>query len=240
MSRGSRWYRKAAASSGAAPRARPVPARIWLAACPAAGAVGLGVYILAGVSLPLAALSIAVMGAVGWAILAARHGSVTRELARRAGEGAVAGAAATVAYDAARYGLVSVLQMSFMPFHVWQLFGQLFLGQGADPTGAYAVGAIYHLSNGAGLGAAYRVLLARPTRVNGILWAFALELVMALLYPRWLRMAALGEFLEVSALGHAVYGIVLALLCRWFIARRGRSGSNRPPAGTATPAAGRL
>jgi hypothetical protein len=34
---------------------------------------------------------------------------------------------------------------------------------------------------------------------------------MALLYPSWLRIIALGEFLEVSAIGHVVYGTVLGL-----------------------------
>jgi hypothetical protein len=35
---------------------------------------------------------------------------------------------------------------------------------------------------------------------------------MATLYPAWLRIQMLGEFLEVSALGHVVYGSVLGLV----------------------------
>jgi hypothetical protein len=196
--------------------------RVWLAALPAAGPVGLVVYILAGISLPLAAFFIAVIGATGWALIASRSKPAAHELARRAADGAIAGAIATVAYDAARYGLVSLVQMSFSPFHVWQLFGQLFLGEDANPTAAYVVGVAYHLGNGIGLGAAYRLVVSRPTVVNGIVWAMALEFTMALLYPSWLRMTALGEFLEVSVLGHAVYGIVLARLCQRAIARRQR------------------
>jgi hypothetical protein len=192
---------------------------MWLAALPAAGAVGLVVYLLAGVSLPLAAAAVAAVGASGWAVVAARSRPAAAALRRRAAEGAVAGAVATVAYDAARYGLVAVVRMSFQPFHVWELFGQLFLGTDATGAPAYAVGATYHLANGIGLGIAYRLLTDRPRLVTGIAWAFALELAMALLYPSWLRMSALGEFYTVSATGHAVYGGVLALVCQRLAAR---------------------
>lgn len=181
---------------------------------PAAGPVGLAVYIVAGVSLPLAASCIALVAGAGWVLIAFRNRPAAGRLARLASQGAVAGAIATAAYDAARYLTVAVIQMSPSPFHVWQLFGRLFLGGSASGSLAYVVGVAFHLGNGVGLGAAYRVLASRPTVWNGVAWAFALELAMACLYPSWLRIAALGEFLQVSVVGHAVYGVVLALLCR--------------------------
>ena len=106
------------------------------------------------------------------------------------------------------------------------------MGDGASTRTAFAVGAMYHVSNGIGLGVAYRLLVPRPTWKNGILWAFGLELAMALLFPRWLRMTALAEFFTVSVVGHAVYGVVLAWACRRMASRRrARSRPARAQAG---------
>jgi hypothetical protein len=208
--------------------------RVWLCAVPAAGPLGLAIYVLAGVSLPWAALGVGALGTVGWLFVYLIGGGASRALAQRVRQGAVAGVIATVAYDAARYGLVSVAQMTFRPFHVFELFGRLFVGDGAPRSTAYAVGALYHLTNGTGLGIAFRLLSRTATVANGILWAFALEFCMALLYPRWLRIQALGEFLTVSVVGHAVYGVVLALLCQRSM--RGLSSSpNASTLGSANP-----
>ena len=53
---------------------------------------------------------------------------------------------------------------------------------------------------------------------------------MALLYPHWLRIVQLREFLAVSAIGHLVYGAVLGIVVRQMLSARlppavtGRSG----------------
>jgi hypothetical protein len=70
----------------------------------------------------------------------------------------------------------------------------------------------------------------RPSWWTGALWGIALELCMATLYPSWLRIQMLSEFLEVSAVGHVVYGSVLGLVAARGVAalERGRSGAPAP------------
>jgi hypothetical protein len=126
--------------------------------------------------------------------------------------GSLGGVVATGAYDLTRYGIVALFSLSFQPFHVLRLFGELFLGPAASPGAAFGVGLAYHLSNGVTFGITYALLFRRPRPITGMVWGAALELCMALLYPSWLRIAALGEFLQVSAVGHLVYGAVLGLV----------------------------
>jgi hypothetical protein len=45
--------------------------------------------------------------------------------------------------------------------------------------------------------------------LTGVAWAALLEVFMVTLYPGWLGLRALEEFLSVSIVGHAVYGVVL-------------------------------
>jgi hypothetical protein len=68
--------------------------------------------------------------------------------------------------------------------------------------------------NGVGLGVAYALVVKRPGPISGVLWGLGLELVMALLYPSWLRIRALEEFLTISIFGHVVYGFTLGMLGR--------------------------
>jgi hypothetical protein len=46
-----------------------------------------------------------------------------------------------------------------------------------------------------------------------------LELCMVSIYPGWLEMKALNDFLHVSIVGHLVYGTVLGYLSKYFIGR---------------------
>jgi hypothetical protein len=94
------------------------------------------------------------------------------------------------------------------------------VGPGHSPSGTFLVGALYHLSNGTFFGVAYTLVVRRPSWWSGALWGIALELTMALLYPSWLRIQMLGEFLEVSALGHVVYGSVLGTVAARRLGRR--------------------
>lgn len=183
---------------------------VILAALPAAGGAGLVIYVLAGVSLPLAAGGVALIGAASWAAAVSRMPAQARDQLRtRALAGARAGLLATLAYDVARYGVVAVFTLSFEPFHVLPIFGRLFVGADAAPGLAIPVGVAYHLANGVGFGIAYALLVRRAGVWTGMAWGVGLELCMALLYPSWLRIVALREFLAVSGTGHLVYGAVL-------------------------------
>ncbi|MFN8041605.1 MAG: hypothetical protein U0Q07_20480 [Acidimicrobiales bacterium] len=168
-----------------------------------------------GVSLPLAvAVTIAGAAAVAAVLVPRLPAGLRSEAARRARVGAAAGLVATVSYDVARFGTVSVFRMSFQPFHVFELFGRPFVGEGAPVAAAFAAGALVHLCNGVGFGVAYVLFVRRPRILSGLAWAYVLEAFMVTLYPSWLQLQALGEFTQVSFLGHSVYGIVLALVSR--------------------------
>jgi hypothetical protein len=184
--------------------------RVLLAALPLASGAGLVVYVLAGLSLPVAVATLAGLGSAVWGALLPRLRPQLRgDVRRRVAVGAVAGLVGTLGYDAARYGTVALSQFSFRPFHVFEVFGELFLGPAADQVTALAVGSLYHLTNGTCFGIAYLLVFRRPRPLTGMVWGAALELCMATLYPSWLRIQQWGEFLQVSATGHLVYGAVL-------------------------------
>lgn len=126
--------------------------------------------------------------------------------------GLVAGTASTIVYDATRYGLVVFLSWSFDPFHAWLLFGQAMLSPTASITAAWTAGFLFHCMNGVGFSVAFALLFRAPTVPLGVIWGLGLEFVMALLYPSWMRMAQLEEFLSVSIFGHVSYGVALGLV----------------------------
>ncbi|MDQ3742653.1 MAG: hypothetical protein M3389_17110 [Actinomycetota bacterium] len=189
--------------------------RLPLLALPFAGGAGLVVYILAGVSLPLAAAAVALLGAAVWWVALTQAGAVDqRAITARVRAGAIAGLVAVAAYDLTRFGLVTVLTLSFEPFHVLPTFGRLFVGDGAPEAVAVAAGIAYHVANGVGFAIGYALAIKRPGPATGIAWGIGLELCMAILYPTWLKIATLEEFLTVSALGHVAYGGALGLAMR--------------------------
>lgn len=184
--------------------------RMLLLCLPLAGGAGLVIYVVAGVSLPAAAGTLALIGAVAWLVaLRSVPPAARTELRDRARRGARAGVLGTAAYDATRFGFVALASLSFHPFHVLPIFGRLFLGLDAPPLAAYAVGILYHVTNGIGFAVAYALVVRRGGIWSGIACGIALELCMALLYPSWLRIIALQEFLAVSAVGHLVFGAVV-------------------------------
>lgn len=139
-----------------------------------------------------------------------------RAMLERIRVGALAGLIGALAYDAARLGFVTALGLDFKPFAAWPLFGQGLLGTDISTTAAYAAGACFHFANGTLFGVAYALFVRRPAWWSGILWALCLEALMLSLYPSWLDIKSLGEFTQVSVLGHVVYGSVLGTLTkRW-------------------------
>lgn len=77
--------------------------------------------------------------------------------------------------------------------------------------------------NGVGFGVAYVILFRRPGPLTGMVWGVCLELCMAFLYPSWLRITQLNEFLGVSAFGHVIYGAVLGVVARQMLKERQRT-----------------
>jgi hypothetical protein len=153
------------------------------------------------------------MGLMLWVAALVQVSPATRKtLWHRVRVGVYAGLASTAAYDVARYGLVSLLDWSFRPFHVWTIFGRLFLGTTAHEHAAFAVGMAYHALNGIGFALAYALVVRQGSLTSGVVWGLFLELAMALLYPSWMRITALGEFVTISVVGHLIYGAVLGTI----------------------------
>ena len=174
---------------------------------------------MAGLSLRAGIVLAAAAGVfAAWAVWRKTPAEVRPALKRRAIVGLVAGAAATVAYDVSRLAFVEVLGLSFWPFDVFPIFGQLLVGAGRPRFVTEAAGLLYHFANGIGFAVAYVFLFRKTGLLTGLLWAGVLELCMISLYPMWLNPSALDELLSVSVAGHGAYGAVLGV-----VARRGMS-----------------
>jgi len=136
---------------------------------------------------------------------------VRRALSRRVRLGLLAGLAATAAYDAVRYLAVAVTSWSVRPFQVFALFEQLLVGRDAPAGVQYLAGTGFHLLNGLGFAVGYAMVVRRPGVVSAVVWALVLEAFTVALYPPWLGLTAVGEFVSVSLLGHLAYGATLGL-----------------------------
>ncbi len=194
------------------------------AACLATG-VALLVHAVSGVSL-LLAVALAVCVAVLLATLVLRKllSSERAGLAAVIRAGAVAGLAATLAYDVSRFVLIELTGIRFWPFDIFGVFGRALLGAGQTGWWVQALGVGYHLANGVGFALSYALLFGRRGLWAGIAWALCLEALMVSVYPGWLGLAALDEFLQVSIFGHLVYGGVLGSLTRYSLLRGERDG----------------
>lgn len=134
---------------------------------------------------------------------------VRRMLASTIAVGAVAGLAATAAYDIAKWGLSRLDATPINPFEALPVFGSLVLGAGASETALIATGAGVHILNGITFGIAFSFVLGGRGIPAGIAWGLTLEIFQLTLYPGWLGIEAFREFATVSAGGHIVYGAVL-------------------------------
>lgn len=176
------------------------------------------VYVISGVSLLAAAglvlVAAAVLGAVIWRRADPRG---QMEMGRLLRAGALAGFLATAAYDLSRFFLIEVTGIAFWPFDIFNVFGQALVGAGYSGAWVRLAGLLYHFANGIGFALAYTIVLGRRGVWAGVAWAMVLELLMVTIYPGWLGMEALNEFLQVSVLGHVVYGVVLGGSARWLL-----------------------
>ena len=220
---------------------RPPPEWVIGALFLASGAALL-VYILAGLSLRWTFLAL-LAGAVVVAVITVRKlpAAVRNRLRRRIAVGAVAGAAATACYDAVRVALVEVAGLTMRPFEAWRLFGLALAETGQGTTATFVLGTAFHVCNGVAFGIAFTVAFGRKGIVAGVIWALVLESFMVSVYPGWLGLKALDEFLSVSITGHLVYGAVLGGLAKWLLvnSRWSEDDSNRVPADSGSPVAGR-
>jgi hypothetical protein len=171
--------------------ARP---RLVLLALPLAGGVGLLVYVLVGVSLPLAMGVTGVLGVAALASMLARTPAVDQYVLRqRLRVGLGAGLLATGAYDLVRFLAVRAFGFTFWPFESFEIFGRLIVGDRLRAPWPLAVGTLYHLFNGVGFAVAFVLLVRRPGLWSGLLWAMCLEGLMVSVYPAWLRIRTLEQ-----------------------------------------------
>jgi hypothetical protein len=191
---------------------QPFRWRVWLAVLPLATGVGLVVYILAGISLWLG-VGVSMLAGIGAAyiIWCGASPNIRSTIKRRALVGIVAGLVATLAYDLSRYLLVTAFHFTFWPFDIFPIFGRLLVGKQSSRIVLATIGWLYHLTNGTGFGVAFMFLFRKPNLLTGLLWAAILEFCMVTLYPSWLGLKAVNEFLGVSVVGHVAYGAVLGL-----------------------------
>ncbi|GAA1614899.1 hypothetical protein GCM10009679_19140 [Saccharothrix algeriensis] len=180
-----------------------------------ASGAALLVYILSGVSLRWTFLSLGLAAVVVATAVIRRLPEPRRSrVLRRMAVGAVAGLAATLAYDAVRIALVEFAGLKLRPFEAWRLFGLALAGEDQSGPWVFWLGVAFHLCNGIAFGVAYTVAFGRRGIWPAIVWALVLESFMVSVYPGWLGLKALEEFLSVSITGHLAYGIVLGWLAR--------------------------
>jgi len=194
--------------------------------------------ILLSVSLPLGlAATATTLGAILTFVLVRVDSFDRNRYLRIAVAGATAGLAATLAYDAARALLSQLDPSPFNPFEAIRIFGLLLLGEGARTSHLMMAGTALHLINGVCFGLAYVTLFGKEgTRsisgavVTGISWGLFLEVFQLTLYPTWLRVTALAEFVTISAFSHVVFGAMLGLVGRDLL-RRWLQGALTTPEG---------
>lgn len=204
----------------------------WVAALFLASGAALLVFILAGISLRLTFLGLGLAAAVVlWLALRRVAPQRRRKLLRRMAVGAAAGLAATLVYDVSRLAMVEIFDLHLRPFEAWRLFGLALAGD-QSTTMIMVAGVAFHLCNGVAFGTAYTVAFGRSGIVAGVIWALILETFMVSVYPGWLGLKALEEFLSVSITAHVFYGIVLGGLARYLLTRsRWREDDLTPTAG---------
>jgi len=184
--------------------------------------VALLLSILLAIWLPLGLAATALTALVIGMALMRRAPQVDRRSLRRIMmAGLVGGIVATVAYDASRF-LLSLLEPTrYDPFGAIDAFGWLLLGDSASADIQRIAGTAFHLVNGTAFGVGYCLFFGRfgaiSTRnalLTGIGWGLFLETFQLTLYPGWLDIRAVQEFVAISAASHIVYGAVLGPLCR--------------------------
>jgi hypothetical protein len=182
----------------------------------------------------LLASTVCLLIGVGW-VYARSSSEQRRSVTREVIFGALAGIAATLAYDVSKVLLAAIDPSPFDPFHAIGVFGQMLTGSTEPGTFTVTAGILFHLVNGTSFGVAYVLLFGRRgdlgirrAAVTGVGWGMFLELFQLTLYPGWLDIRAYSEFAAISLISHVVYGVVLGIVARsLFRARSLTGGSGR-------------
>lgn len=186
------------------------------------GAALLG-NIIIGLPLPFT-LGVTATVAIGGGVLLLWRATPSQRsaLLRTIGIGVSAGFLATLVYDATKFVLSQMDPSPYNPFEATRIFGQLIIGTGAPAALVIVVGTAFHFLNGTMFGLAYTVLFARGGRTSlayaaltGAGWGLFLEAFQYTLYPDWLGIRLVDEFIRISALSHLAYGASLGLIARW-------------------------
>jgi hypothetical protein len=117
--------------------------------------------------------------------------------------------------------LIKITGIAFWPFDIFRVFGLALMGDSFGDGLTRAAGFLYHVTNGIGFGIAYTLWMGNRGIWSGIMFAMLLELCMVSVYPGWLGMKAINEFLQVSVFGHIVYGVTLGHCARTLLLRCG-------------------
>ena len=133
--------------------------------------------------------------------------------------GAGGGLVGIVAYDTIRLVMVKVFHYRFWPFDILRIFGQALIGPNASHVMQTAAGVLFHATNGIAFGIAFVMICRRPTIWWGILWGLFLECCMVSLYPGWLHVKFMQEFLSVSIVGHLAFGLTLGGIAQRYLSR---------------------
>ena len=176
------------------------------------------VYIVSGISLLWTLVAVAAIVGVLATVVWRRADEARRaDLSRRVAAGLVAGAAATITYDISRFALIRLTGIQFWPFDIFGIFGEGLIGPGASGLWVQLAGFGYHLMNGVGFAIAFAILFGTRGILYGLGWALFLEVAMLTFYPGWLDIRSIREFVQVSMLGHLMYGLVLGFVARWLL-----------------------
>lgn len=184
--------------------------------------VALLLNLILHVALPIGLLTTGVvLGAVLLVLLRRSHQDEKEHELQIVKAGLIAGLVATIAYDVARYVLSQLDPSPFQPFETLKVFGALLLGDAASASVRLLAGSTLHLVNGVCFGVAYAAFFGREGRISassaavtGTSWALFLETFQLTLYPNWLRIVAIREFMVISAVSHVVFGVVLGFVVR--------------------------
>ncbi|GAA4409197.1 hypothetical protein GCM10023187_32130 [Nibrella viscosa] len=182
-----------------------------------ASGVALLTYIGTGISMALTLLVVVLLfGTIGWLVWQQLPPSRRTFLSRRLRVGVWTGLIATLAYDGCRFALITLTGIQFWPFDIFRLFGQALIGPDQPAIITEIAGLLFHLLNGVSFAIAYTIWFAPSGVLAGIGYALVLEAIMVTVYPGWLGLKALDEFLQVSIVGHLVYGSLVGFLTkRW-------------------------